>query len=751
MRDRGYTVGGTLKKFSVLLLMLSVAGCSDLPERLVRNDPEAFRDFQDLTERGREKIVGKLTARLGGGSYTDKCETLYALGKLNADAVAAVPAIAEILAAAPPLMKSNAAYALTRFGPPAVPALTALLGHEDPETRKTAAWALGRIGPPAEKSVPALAGMLGDKDSGVGLAAVSALGRIRPSILLKHLHLLAGENIIIRRAAAASFARIPPVEARKSIPHLIRMLRASRDDSKFQLMFVLGRLGSEASSAVSELAGILKNGGNAHSGAAAFALAGIGVPAVPALIEVLEEGPPSARGSAAWALGEIGPRAREAIPALVAISTSADRNVRMHAVTALSRLGGDPGRILPLLFENVMSESIISDSVRRMGAAAVPALLSMMREEIARREEMGPGGRSAAVSKSPPWPLISREAVLYGVGAEAIPYLLEIAGNPGDELRPVALRALGKTGPRAGEAVPLLIEALEDPRSDVKRSAITALGWIGPASEKAVPPLSAFLENRSDSIKEAAAEALGRIGPAASAAVPPLERMLSAGPRERLVAALALWRISRSIPALSVLVSGVKPGTSATLDLALESLKEVGPPAREAVPRLRELMRSKDFPVRKRSLAVLASIGPGAAAALPEVLDALKTDGGLGGLAAETLGNMGPGAKRALPVLRELLEGKDEHLRKLSLQAAAGIGQPAFEPLLRSYLRGDPWCRLDAAEALAGLGPEARPAIPFLVKGLLDAHPEAQAAAERALKKIDTTTAAPGPAAAVRI
>jgi len=96
--------------------------------------------------------------------------------------------------------------------------------------------------------------------------------------------------------------------------------------------------------------------------------------------------------------------------------------------------------------------------------------------------------------------------VVVGLGAPAVPPLIQALGDSDSEVRLAAAWALGDLGDP--QAVPALIQALRD-HWDVRRSAAEALVKIG---TPAVPPLIQALGDSDWDVRRAAAEALGKLG-----------------------------------------------------------------------------------------------------------------------------------------------------------------------------------------------------------------------------------------------
>jgi HEAT repeat protein len=84
---------------------------------------------------------------------------------------------------------------------------------------------------------------------------------------------------------------------------------------------------------------------------AADALARIGGPAVPALIETLHDPDNSIRAQAARALARMGPKAAPALQELIAALNDEDREVRQGAARALGQIGPDAEEAVPALIQ----------------------------------------------------------------------------------------------------------------------------------------------------------------------------------------------------------------------------------------------------------------------------------------------------------------------------------------------------------------------------------------------------------------
>ena len=98
------------------------------------------------------------------------------------------------------------------------------------------------------------------------------------------------------------------------------------------------------------------------------ALAGIGVDAVPRLIEALDHQSGQVRAGAAYALRDIGPDAKAAVPALTKFLKNQDAHARQVAAQALGNIGSDAKTAIPTLRQAIQDED---ETVRRLAREAL--------------------------------------------------------------------------------------------------------------------------------------------------------------------------------------------------------------------------------------------------------------------------------------------------------------------------------------------------------------------------------------------
>ncbi|MBW4547766.1 MAG: HEAT repeat domain-containing protein [Symplocastrum torsivum CPER-KK1] len=236
---------------------------------------------------------------------------------------------------------------------------------------------------------------------------------------------------------------------------------------------------------------------------AADAIAKIGSPAVPALIEALKSEKKQVRWRAASALGEIGAEASSAVPALTTALQDEDEYIRRISAYALGKIGLEAALAVPDLIAALQDTDrnlrlVAAYALGKIGAeasSAVPNLITALQDTNAevRLNAATALGRIGAESKT------------------AVPALIVALQDTDKYVRQGAADALGRFGTRAKTAVPALITALQDKNNYVRLNAAAALGRIGLEAKPAIPALIAALQDEKEEVRRNAANGLGGI------------------------------------------------------------------------------------------------------------------------------------------------------------------------------------------------------------------------------------------------
>ncbi len=500
-----------------------------------------------------------------------------------------------------------------------------------------------------------------------------------------------------------------------AVPDLIELLREGRDDGYGPAVIeALGRIGPDAAPAVPFLIErfrkqecfLGKQGTfvGSNYGQPSDALARIGAPAVPALVEVMNGPNAEVRPCAAEVLARIGPSAEGAVPALIRavqpgrlLGQDADLQasvLQRHALFALCRIGPRAAAVIPMLNEKLDRE---------------------IEADVSRKNE-------------PPSDRWSNVGLLAQVGAPPIEKLLGAfrrgAVTAADEL--------SYLGPLARPAVPALRDALNDQRPEIRVSAALALAFIDPSVTEVVPILIDGLENhREESDAMYAPEALARLGPSAKAAIPLLLSFVSQGIADADIIKALIQIDPEGEQCLPMLIRALEDEEPETVEAAAQSLRLLGPRAKAAIPALTTVLAHhygllNDNP-QVGAAKALGRIDPEARSVLPALIASLKDRGVVRVLdgdeegdpdysaaeaAAEVLGSLGARARDAVPALIEAVESRVKENENWQLRQAAAL-------------------------ALGRIGPDARPAIPTLRRIAAEKQSPVTDAAAIALYRLD--------------
>jgi HEAT repeat protein len=220
---------------------------------------------------------------------------------------------------------------------------------------------------------------------------------------------------------------------------------------------------------------------------------------------------------------------------------------------------------------------------------------------------------------------------------------------------------------KGAEAIPAAISLLNVHNGEVEETALQAICLIGPAATDAVPALIDTIRARNRPFSEEYST-LACIGEGARAAIPFLiaksrsTRIGLDGSRESRYALQALGRLGQYEPDTIVphLIRLLEEPNH--IDDAARALATIGPLANSAVQALRRhLATATAAGTVEAAFPLIAAIGrvPDAAAAVPLLTPLLEVPG-LGTASAEALKGMGRDAKPAVPfILRRLEETRE--------------------------------------------------------------------------------------------
>jgi HEAT repeat protein len=189
--------------------------------------------------------------------------------------------------------------------------------------------------------------------------------------------------------------------------------------------------------------------------------------------------------------------------------------------------------------------------------------------------------------------------------SQSVPALIDALNNPDENIRIIAIAALGEIGIPAASAVPALKTALTDKSVEVRLITVDALGKI---RKRAVPSLITALEDRDEEVRQAATNALVKIG---KPALPGLIKALETGSwQSRLYAAVVLGQMQsnakQAIPAMIRTFGKSLVEESEVCPYSFYfALKDINT---DIIPELNAALKDKDWKVRVGAIALFGEV-----------------------------------------------------------------------------------------------------------------------------------------------
>jgi len=654
-----------------------------------------------------------------------------ALGGIGPAAAEAIPALIDLLdskrgrggyGAGRLQSVAHIAKALARIGPVAIPPLVAALESKDAQQRSGVARALGALGPAAAVAVPALVRNLADGAEPVHQDTVEALGEIgapaKPALVAA-----LGDADPNRRAGAALALAQLGAAAKDTAPALVSILEKENNPAaRIAQITALPKTGPEPARAVLLLVAAATDPDDAIRHAGINALAGartLHPDAAEALAGLLKNADPALRQRAAHALGRLGPDAASALPALIDAARASN------------------------------GEGVFVDSLTQIGPAALPALLSALKDAKPAENEWifhtlrGFGAAAApalneALQNPKPEVRVSAIQALGAMGLDATPALhtlFTLASGDEPKAQAAALRALVALRAEPRHLKPLLEAAMASPSPDVKRAGAAGVAATGGGAELGVDTLIALLSDDDAVGRLSAVQALGELGPKAAPAVNALVEHFE-DPALQLATIETLRRLGpAAAPAVPHLLALAAKNGGEQRATILPALSAIGHDAGAALPMIRACVKDPAEELRAASASVLAAVDPDKAEVLSTLL-ALLNDSSrkVRRAAVAELGKLGPSAEGAIPGLITMLDQEAE--RAVAFAALKSIKVRNIPDLMRLLAMRESRVRVFACDSLGALGPAAKEAVPQL-RDLSSISSPVQDAARKALARIE--------------
>ncbi len=378
------------------------------------------------------------------------------------------------------------------------------------------------------------------------------------------------------------------------------------------------------------------------------ALAQMGAPVLPALEKVAQSATGQKQQFAVGAIGDMKTAARSAIPLLLTLAKSEDKDLLGWVIPSLGKIGPaapNAPTIAPTLavmmaaLNNNLNgcESALGD----YGAPAVPGLRKLLQTSTDSQQRMH---------------AIEAFSTMKAPAAPATPELMAAIKNPAERVK--AIWALVQIGPGASQAMPVLKRVvLKDPEV-----------WAAPAAnaredEPRKYAMRALVEMNVDSdfliqaMKDNAPGAMDALSKSGAAVLPAMRTMLSDSNLEYRKDALSVLggMGAAAAPAVPDIVQKMADKDLSTS--AISALGNIGPTAASAVPDIVKKMAEKDL--CSWATSALGKMGPAAAPAVPALINVLYDEDNRYN-AELALAAIGPAAKDAVPYLIDVLQGKPQ-------------------------------------------------------------------------------------------
>ena len=334
-------------------------------------------------------------------------------------------------------------------------------------------------------------------------------------------------------------------QANKTVPALIEALGDQNWEIRWSAAGALTSFGKKSAMAVPELVGLLRDSEDYVRNAALSTLGKMGPISVAAMMDEVakpldySEDQLFMRIICIRSLGALGAKAMVSVPLLIKNSTHEDINVRLEAVIALRKIGGDdsmPGEIGWLAEPDEMIWPKVGPKMEGnflMFAEAKQMVIYAIVDTLLQSIDDPDQRVSYAAIKG-----------VANFGKKALPVkdkLVDYMNRGSPVIRRVAIDTLANMGEEADDVIPDLVTALSDFDVNVQGAAIQALRVKG---NKAVPELIYMLEYDDDLLTPNILKTFAEIGNEAKDAVNNLLVMLEHdNPQYRALAAEALGEI----------------------------------------------------------------------------------------------------------------------------------------------------------------------------------------------------------------
>jgi HEAT repeat protein len=276
--------------------------------------------------------------------------------------------------------------------------------------------------------------------------------------------------------------------------------------------------------------------------------------------------------------------------------------------------------------------------------------------------------------------------------------------DPSPAVRCCALSHLAEMTEVDGGLAPQLTAALADPDRAIRLAAVLAIEKIAPPPTEAALPLAELLRGEDDHLQAIIFRVLAGFGPRAHPALPVLGEVFADMPADKSRLPLLALFPAIGPAAVPLVAEFLAPDGDRFLD-ACGILQELGPHAAAALPQLRQALLTNPNPFRRRLICqILVDLGPAAEEAIPDLIELLGRPIEGRDDVCETLAAIGRRPDEVVPALAALAVAPAESPLRYAACRALGEFGPAASgalPTLIQVERDDPVAHIRAAAGTA--------------------------------------------------
>jgi HEAT repeat protein len=447
------------------------------------------------------------------------------------------------------------------------------------------------------------------------------------------------------------------------------------------------------------------------------------------------------------ALLKAGPKAKAAVPALV--KALGAKNVQTaYVADILGAIGPDAKEAVPALLGHLPKEDswgveteTIARAVAKIDGPKIEATRALLLTQ----------------SRCQPINLLGSQT-LQEYPAQVIPHVLALCGDKDWQVRVKAVTVLGtlkqvlkpntktlfdRAGAAARDVAPALGQLLGDESADVRLAAAQAVTHVVPElADRALPVVIALAVESAEKKKDMprAWEVFHPVPEQSAKVLIPLLDHPNTRARDWAIGLLV------PLPIRSPIEDALKDGTTARIRQgAAMTLGGRCHSALDSAPALRGALKDREFIVRFAAAEALVWVGSSGSewytAAVPALVEGLGHEAEPVRIAAgHKLRMIGPAAQAAVPALQKLLGDDKSAVRietALALVAIDVKEATGTVPALIEGLKASVHPAMEAAQALAELGPVAKDAVPELVKHFDAESPHVRLYSAEAAARID--------------